>query len=338
MRRPLDWNLVAPAFAFGGLAPSPSPNNALRPVLAACRRYKPDVLILADGHRFAWRAAALPFRMPPTVAIDMRTARAVLHPQNRTRHGCRTLAKASVSLLLDEVWARRRDARFMVLNGQAEKVGTRRLRDATTRFDDPLERLPESISSDIDDDRRGVILPGLMAPRKGFDLLISAMEALASEDDAWRHRPIYLAGATSSSYVKQMEELITRATTSGLMIHDLGFQSLQEISDLLATGSLVVLPYRQHPGGSGFLGSILSSAESSIVCSDYGWLGDLARKNGVMTFRDGDSSDLATSIRDAWRMSPRILSDCPIGYQTESSFGDDVWRAVEAVVGAVRRP
>jgi glycosyltransferase involved in cell wall biosynthesis len=302
---------------------------------------RPDGVLLLEAHRLVrW----LTFRRGPdlgkaVVAVDMLVRDGMFGNPRAYVHGLqfRSFGAACASWLAHEVLARRLPVRFVRLNGWADRIGTRRLRSRTVQLLDPLEHLPPA--SPRPKSRPTLIsLLGVLRERKGLDLLTVALERLARED---RVRPenieVAIAGQCDIGYEGELQQLVARLERSGFGTQiELGVVPPQTLSAALAATDVLVLPYRSHFGGSGFLGTAFDFPGLTVVCSDFGWLGHIAGSAGSILFRNGDSGDLARALEQALTERPRLDPGRRLGYAEPDAFGRLIWSQLPLTPGSTR--
>lgn len=312
------------------MLPEPEEDDEWRSFKRAVAQTRPDGVLLLEAHRLVrWLA----YRRAPdlgtaVVAVDMLVRDGVFGNPRAYRHGlpARSFAAACASWAAHEVLARRLPVRFVRLNGWADRIGTRRLRSRTVQLLDPVEHLPPAPPRPKQ--RPTLIsLLGVLRERKGLDLLTVALERLAREG---RVRPndieIAIAGQCDAGYEEELGRLVARLEQSGFGIHvEVGLVPPETLSSLLAATDVLVLPYRSHFGGSGFLGTAFDFRQLTVVCSDFGWLGHIAGSAGSILFRNGDAGDLATALEHALTERPRLDPARRLGYAEPGEFGRLIW-------------
>jgi glycosyltransferase involved in cell wall biosynthesis len=310
--------------------PAPEDDDEWRNFKRAVELTRPDGVLLLEAHRLVrWLA----YRPGPdlgeaVVAVDMLVRDAVFGNPRAYRHGLplRSFVAACASWLAHEVVARRLRVRFVRLNGWADRIGTRRLRDRTVQLLDPLEHLPPAPPRPKQ--RPTLIsLLGVLRRRKGLDLLTAALEQLAREG---RVRPeeieVAIAGQCDADYEEELRRLVARLEQSGFGTYvEIGLVPPETLSSVLAATDVLVLPYRSHFGGSGFLGTAFDFPGLTVVCSDFGWLGHVAGAAGSVLFRNGDAGDLARALEQALAERPRLDAARRPGYAEPEGFGRLIW-------------
>jgi glycosyltransferase involved in cell wall biosynthesis len=332
--------LVLPSWTPPEIATAAGPHARLLPELEgddewqsfrhALALTRPDGVLLLEAHRMVrWLA----FRRRPdlgeaAVAVDMLVRDGVFGNPCAYAHGLplRSLGAACASWMAHEILARRLAVRFLRLNGWADRIGTRRLRTQTVQLLDPLEHLPAA--PPVAKQRPTLIsLLGVLKSRKGIDLLVVALERLAREG---RVQPedigVAIAGPCDPAYEEELRKLVARLERGGFGTHlEIGLVPPRTLSAVLAATDVLVLPYRSHFGGSGFLGSAFDFPDLTVVCSDFGWLGYIAGSAGSVLFRNGDAGDLARALERALAERPRLDPERRVGYAEPDCFGRLIW-------------
>jgi glycosyltransferase involved in cell wall biosynthesis len=321
---------LAQAGSNARLLPEPEGDDEWRSFKRAVTLANPDGVLLLEAHRLVrWLAVRRgPDLGKAVVAVDLLVRDAVFANPRAYAHGLplRSLGAACGSLLSHEILARRIPVRFVRLNGWVDRIGTPRLRNRTVQLLDPVEHLPPAPPRPKQ--RPTLIsLLGVLKERKGLDLLMVALERLAREG---RVRPeeveVAIAGQLTVGYEEELQRLITRLEGSGFGTSvEVGVVPPQTLSAMLAATDVLVLPYRSHFGGSGFLGSAFDFPNLTVVCSDFGWLGYIAGSAGSVLFRNGDARDLARALEQALTERPHLDPGRRLGYTEPDSFGRLIW-------------
>jgi glycosyltransferase involved in cell wall biosynthesis len=233
-----------------------------------------------------------------------------------------------------EVLVRRLRASFVSLVGWADHIGSPRLRQATLPLPDLLERLAHAPPRPK---QRPVLisLVGVLKERKGLGDLVAALEGLAREG---RVRPadvgVAVVGSCEPGYEAELDALVRRLERSGFGTDvETRTVSQQSLSGLLNATDVLVLPYRSHFGGSGFLGTACEYPQLTVVCSDFGWLGHIAGAAGAVLFRNRSIDDLARALELALRERPGVASADRLGYAEAEEFGSLIWSSFTTLGG-----
>jgi glycosyltransferase involved in cell wall biosynthesis len=323
--------LVARAGPTAQVLPPPD-GDEWRSFTRAVEEVRPAGVLILEAHRFVrWLALRHSSLDPAIGALDLLVRDAIFGNPSAYRNGLslRTLAVASASWAAREVLVRRRRASFISLNGWSDRVGSRRLRQATLPLPDLLERLPPAPARPK---LRpvNISLVGVLKERKGLADLVAALEQLAR---GGRLEPADIAvtvvGGCVPGYETQVEQLTQRLRRGGFAT-DVESQvvSQETLSGALAATDVLVLPYRSHFGSSGFLGSAYDFPQLTVVCSDFGWLGHIAGAVGAVLFRNGSVEDLARALDLALRERPRLNPAADVGYADAAEFGTIVWSSL----------
>jgi glycosyltransferase involved in cell wall biosynthesis len=129
--------------------------------------------------------------------------------------------------------------------------------------------------------RRGALFVGRLAPEKGLDVLIKAMQSMSDPE-------LKLIGSGP------LEPEVRRAFGSAL----LGFQPMAQLRDMLGTAQFLIAPSTCYET-FGLAALEAFSCGTPVIASRHGGLGELV-KDGItgLLFTPGDASDLAEKI--AW--------------------------------------
>lgn len=258
-----------------------------------------DVLLLPDL-RPLLPSDALWHRMnvPALVAIDHGPDHVRLREEPLGSLGLRRSAAAFRHLVWRELLVRRQPLTIVSTNPDSVELGSRRLRSATRYMSMPIETLrPVQASRWPAVDQR-LVLVGALQPRKGLASLVTALELLAPRLDQ-QGLEVLVAGRPSSSYRPEVHALVSRLGERGFRARFVDrYLGDDEYSAVVGTADVVVLPYDRFIGGSGIVGSLLGK-RTSLVVSDYGWLGRFAAERGAYTFPNGDVAGLANAIFEA---------------------------------------
>jgi glycosyltransferase involved in cell wall biosynthesis len=124
-------------------------------------------------------------------------------------------------------------------------------------------------------ERRGCIVYGALAERKGIDLLAAAVTAAPISLE------IVIAGEAEGSFLPRLNELVHQMRRAGATV-DVRARRHGEIEGLraLAGAKCAVLPYPAHDGMSRVLVEA-ASVGTPVVVHDRGLLGYLVRRYGL---------------------------------------------------------
>jgi glycosyltransferase involved in cell wall biosynthesis len=295
----------------------------------AVAEVKPAGTLLLEAHRLMrWLA----FRQAPDpgaiVALDLLVRDGVFGNPRAYRRGLtlRACGAGAATWAAREVLVRRRRASFVPLLGWADRVGSPRLRRATHPLPDLLEHLPPAPPRPKP---RPILisLVGVLKERKGLADLVAALEQLAADR---RLQPadvaVAVVGGCMPGYEAELDALIRRLERCGFGTDvETHTVSQETLSGVLTSTDVLVLPYRSHYGGSGFLGTAFDFPHLTIVCSDFGWLGRIAETAGAVLYRNGSSDDLARALESALRERPRVAPGDRFGYAEPEEFGRLIW-------------
>lgn len=171
-------------------------------------------------------------------------------------------------------WRRRQDAQAaLTLDEEAARRWARGRGAAAYWLPEPP--VPQLAAEDGVERRAGCVVYGALAPRKGLDLLASA---LTLEPTPLR---LVLAGSVHEPYVPELERLAASMVASGVEVrlrpHE---HSERDGLRALAGASCAVLPYPRHAGMSRVLLEACSVG-TPVVAHSFGLLGHLVRTNGL---------------------------------------------------------
>lgn len=300
------------------------PGREWRLLKAFVARELPDAVILMSGHGLARRLAVSPLlRRLPWLILDLRCSMAVLaKPSYFSNTSRKTRIGAYVTLAAREIMVRRGNVAFGYLIPWAVEVGSGELRSRSECIPDPMEPLKASDPIDTADGRTVASLIGVLAPRKGLDVLAAAARSAPDLADRYVLR---IAGNPAVGYQREAERLVTNMRAAGFKVEaTLRQLSTEEFHDALSSTDVVVLPYVSHLGSSGILGAVLETGRHRVVASDYGWLGKAAASAGAILFTDGDASSLGEALRHAPTEAP-VGGGVP-GFGSIPDFTRVVWR------------
>lgn len=300
----------------------------------------PDVVLALDAHRLP----RLVWRIPGAgrvswCVVDLRgTLGAVRKPGAYRSAGVKGFGTAMAELAIREAACRAFDFRFVYLSDWAACTGTRRLRHSSRCVGDLIDSPTTHATPPAGlrtPGRLTIALLGVMAPRKGLDLLVEAVERLPPESRVQFH--IFVGGAPVPGYSGRYRELVRalgrlEGLSCSVLARHLG---QDEFYGAIHGADTIVVPYRQHHGASGILGSALS-AGTPVIVSDFGWPGELGRRNGCVVFQDGNACSLAAKIAEI-PCADRAKAYRPAGYVDDREFAEAIWDAVGSSLGASLR-
>lgn len=241
----------------------------------AIERARPDRAV----HMFADGAVRDLLRRPPLpTAVTLCLFRPRAH--YRRAYGARlSLRERAAGRALDTLvarWRRRPDAHSLLTldAGAAE--------DWSGRPGAPAFWLPEPWVEPVGPDplppwqrRRGCVLYGALAERKGIDLLAAAVGRAADPP------PIVLAGAAAPEFTPELERLVAAMRDAGAEVElRPRWHGPDEALATIAAARCSLLPYPDHFGMSRVLLESCS-VDTPVVVHDRGLLGHLVRRHGV---------------------------------------------------------
>jgi len=185
-------------------------------------------------------------------------------------------------------WQRRPDAHvvFSLDKIAAERWSNRAGASARWLPEPPIPvPLPEPSG-----ERAGCIFFGLLAARKGLDLVANAF---AEGGEGFR---LTVAGEVAPGYEEELEATIARLRHHGVDVHyRQGRLTDEEVMRALASARCAVLPYRFHPATSRVL-TEAAAVGTPVIAPDHGLVGKLVREYGIGLAVDPTD---ATALREA---------------------------------------
>jgi len=123
--------------------------------------------------------------------------------------------------------------------------------------------------------RRGCILYGALAPRKGVDRLAAAL----ARDSSGMHA--VLAGSVESGYADDLDQLVDVMRAGGAHVDLRGWTHQEkEGLELLARARCAILPYHRHSGMSRVLLEA-AAARTPVLVHEHGLIAALVREHGI---------------------------------------------------------
>jgi len=169
-------------------------------------------------------------------------------------------------------WRRRPDAGavFALDEELAQRWSRRPGAPACWLPEPPVAQLPNKTQMS---EKRGCIIYGALAPRKGIGALASALTIERTEVT------VVIAGAPEPTYLSQLHRHVDAMRAAGVDV-DLRARrhSEQEGLAALADARCAVLPYPRHPGMSRVLLEACSVG-TPVVADDFGLVGHLVRRH-----------------------------------------------------------
>lgn len=206
--------------------------------------------------------------------------------------GMKEYARAVHQAYLLRRWHTRGDCAGVLLT---DPVAVRRLRRRHRRHIHWLPEPPVPTGTSRPDwkERRGCVLFGALAPRKGIERLARAAVNGDLEEE------VVLAGAVEPGFEDQLGKLVEGMRQAGVHV-DLRdrWHGEDEALELLGQARCVVLPYPRHYGMSRVLLEA-ASVGTPVVAEDFGLLGHLVRSQGLGRAVDtGDPRSLSRAIAE----------------------------------------
>ncbi len=237
-----------------------------------CADVKPDQLVIMHGDPLLRRLMKRrPFAFPHSICIFQ--ARVHYPSAYDTPLPLGERIRAHYQDHLVKRWQRRPDAHtvFALDKIAAERWSQRRGAEARWLPEPPIPvALPAS-----DGARSGCILFGLLAARKGLDLVADAL----AEDSAGFQ--LTIAGEIAPGYGDELEATIARLRSQGVEVNErTGRLTDAEVMQELASARCAVLPYRFHPGTSRVL-TEAAAVGTPVIAPDHGLVGHLVREYGI---------------------------------------------------------
>jgi glycosyltransferase involved in cell wall biosynthesis len=211
------------------------------------------------------------FRRPVTVLIFYPRAHYPTAFQTPLRLGERTRANAKE--LLIGAWRRRKDSHALLTLDEEAAQRWRTRRGATAYWiPEPPVLIPDAVDSH---ERRGCIVYGALAERKGIDLVADAV-ALSVVS-----LHVTIAGESNPAFLPRLNELVTHMRRAGATV-DLRLHRHTETEGLraLARAKCALLTYPLHNGMSRVLLEACAVG-TPVIVHNRGLLGYLVRRHGI---------------------------------------------------------
>ena len=134
-------------------------------------------------------------------------------------------------------------------------------------------------------ERKGCVLYGALAPRKGVDRLAVAL----AHDSGGLHA--VLAGSVEPGYVNELDRLVDlmRAGGATVVVHGWTHHEIEGLQ-LLARARCAVLPYHRHSGMSRVLVEA-AAVGTPVLVHDHGLIAALVKRHGIGIAADCDDAD-----------------------------------------------
>lgn len=328
---PENWTATYPAW----FAPPPH-RQAGAPGDGGSGSGHADVVVTLDSHRLL-RRPRLPYRDAAWVALDMHSRPAALHPAFR-RGTWSSRAKGVADLAFHVRAGRRTHLSIVYTNPLAHAVAkAARVRHAHF-VPEPVEHLPvDNLRRPAEVDGHPLAMPqrqrerpwvavcGYLDHRKGIDLLVQAIARLAS---GGHEIGLVIAGEARPDFRHELQALL-RGVPFPVVRLDRHL-STSELAWVLNQVDIVALPYIQHMGSSGLLGSIITSMpDTSVVVSDFGWLGRVGGQAGCITFEDGSVDGLVAALSVGIRARDSTLVRPPDSWVEPTEFAKQMLQVIK---------
>jgi glycosyltransferase involved in cell wall biosynthesis len=141
----------------------------------------------------------------------------------------------------------------------------------------PAFWFPEPPVPDVDpvEGRRGCILYGALAPRKGVDRLAAAL----SRDSSGMYAVV--AGSVERGYADELDRLVRVMRAGGARVDVRAWPHEEKDGlGLLAAARCAILPYHRHSGMSRVLLEA-AAARTPVLAHDHGLIAALVRQHGI---------------------------------------------------------
>lgn len=252
------------------------------------RELRPDHLVHMYADPVIRRLVRLP-EMETPVTLLIFFARAHYPTLYRTRLPFMERARAAFQVSLLRRWRRRSDAHALLCLDEGAVNWLSRWRGAPVRwFPEPPVDVPPGMAGGP---RRGCVVYGSLAPRKGIEWLARAVTASSKPPR------VVVAGAVEPGFQAQLEACVADMTRAGVTV-DLRARphSEREGLELLVQAQCAVLPYPNHNGPSRVLLEA-ATVGTPVVVHDRGLLGHLVRTHNLGLAVDcSDASALGTAL------------------------------------------
>ena len=184
-----------------------------------------------------------------------------------------------------------------------------------------LSRLEAKQQLGIDPGDKTLLFFGNIAPYKGLEDLVRALEDLLVEDDRFR---LVIAGPVKDKdcegYWRELEKMIEERRLSNHVRQEIRFIPEEDVGVFFKASDVSVLPYKRIYQ-SGVL--LLSYRQGlPVIASDVGSLReDIVEGQTGLIFRAGDPADLAAKIR--MYFASDLFMDLESNGQRIREYGDD---------------
>jgi glycosyltransferase involved in cell wall biosynthesis len=243
------------------------------------RTLNPTLALYMSGDR------AVPF-LAGMRPMNAKQAALVLRPRYRHDMQGRPSRLREMLLLLGQEltisrWRLREDAAMLLT------LDERAAKQWESKRGVPVRWLPEppvrAAAGDRTLQRRGIVLYGALAPRKGLERLVAAVSILVKERD---DIVVKIAGKVAAGFEDDLDQIVQDMMRVGVQV-ETRFERLREDEgiDLLRSAQVCVLPYVTHRGMSRVLLEA-AFAGTKVVADEFGLLGHLVR-----TYKLGSAVD-----------------------------------------------
>ncbi len=234
-----------------------------------CREVQPDHLVLMHADPLLRRLIRrAPYAFPHSICVFQ--ARVHYPSAYGTPLPLGERVRAHYQDHLVKRWQRRPDAHTVFALDKIAAERWSRRRGAEARWL-PEPRIPVALP-DSNGPRSGCIFFGLLAARKGLDLVA---DALAEDSEGFQ---LTVAGEIAPGYDEELEAVIARLRSYGVEVRErTGRLSDGEVMQELASARCAVLPYRFHPGTSRVL-TEAAAVGTPLIAPDHGLVGHLMRE------------------------------------------------------------
>jgi len=131
----------------------------------------------------------------------------------------------------------------------------------------------------IPKEKKVLLHPGAIDPRKGTYEIIESIDLLSSE--AFSRYAILIVGKANQDTDRQIRKRSALLRNKDfVLVYDNTFVSNERLKSMFAQSYAVLIPYKNPEASSGILGHAMT-AGTPVIAPDYGLLGDIVRSNGV---------------------------------------------------------
>jgi hypothetical protein len=242
-------------------------------IAGVCDEVQPDHLVLMHADPvLRWLVGNPPFPFPHSILVFQ--ARAHYRSAYGTKLPLGERLRARYQDHLVARWQRKPDAHTVFALDKVAAQRWSKRRGAPARWL-PEPPIPVAVPAGLEEERSGCILFGLLAPRKGLDLLADAL----SVDSAGFH--VTVAGEVEPGYREELDSLLAKMRGNGVEVTDrTGRLSDEEVMRGLATARCAVLPYRFHAGTSRVL-TEAAVVGTPVIAPDHGLIAHQVREYGI---------------------------------------------------------